>query len=125
MEYYERFRSLREDHDLTQTEVAEYLGVKQNYYSMQERGKKPFQVDQIRQLCKYYNVSADYILGLAPDMDWPRGKEQSKYIRNSTKYTFLYIHMKNPFGSKCRAFRPGRIFIVIGEARASNLLHGC
>lgn len=112
MEYYERFKDLREDHDLTQTEIAEYLGVKQTYYSKQERGLKPFQVDQIRQLCKYYNVSADYILDLEPNMDWPRGKEKTKYIRNCTKYTFLYIHLKNPFGSKCCAFRPERIFVM-------------
>lgn len=107
MEYYERFRSLREDHDLTQTEVAEYLGVKQNYYSMQERGKKPFQVDQIRQLCKYYKVSADYILDLEPDMDWPRGKEQNKYIRNSTKYIFLPITGKIRLDPNAAHLGPG------------------
>lgn len=95
MEYYERFRSLREDNDLTQTEIAEYLGVKQNYYSLQERGQKPFQVNQIQLLCKYYQVSADYILGLAPGLNWPRGKGERKHAADRTKYTFMYNKNQN------------------------------
>lgn len=86
MEYYERFRNLREDHDLTQSEIAEHLGIRQNYYSLQERGLKPFQVEQIIKLCDYYKVSADYILGLEEGLAWPR---KEKGIRGSTKYTFL------------------------------------
>lgn len=72
MHYYERFRGLREDKDKTQTEIATMLGIKQNYYSLQERGLKPFQIDQIIQLCLYYQVSADYILGLPKGLQWPR-----------------------------------------------------
>lgn len=87
MEYYERFRNLREDHDLTQSEIAEHLGIRQNYYSLQERGLKPFQVEQIIKLCDYYKVSADYILGLEEGLTWPRKEKGS---RGSTKYAFLY-----------------------------------
>ena len=76
MEHYERFKELREDHDKTQTQIAEYLGIKQSYYSKQERGAKPFQIEQIIALCRYYNVSADYILGLPDNLKWPRkGKD--------------------------------------------------
>ena len=77
MEHYQRFRELREDHDKTQTEIADYLSIKQSYYSKQERGEKPFQIEQIIALCKYYKVSADYILGLPENLTWPRknGKE--------------------------------------------------
>lgn len=78
MEYYERFRSLREDHDLTQTDIANFLGIRQNYYSLQEQGLKPFQIEQIQKLCRYYKVSADYILGLEPNLSWPRGKTSRK-----------------------------------------------
>ena len=72
MEYYERLRALREDTDKTQKEIAALLGIKQNYYSAQERGMKPFQIKQIQALCSYYHVSADYILGLPKDLRWPR-----------------------------------------------------
>ena len=72
MEYYKKFRELREDNDKNQTEIAEYLGIKQSYYSKQERGAKPFQIEQIVALCKYYEVSADYILGLPKGTKWPR-----------------------------------------------------
>ena len=44
MEHYERIRALREDADKTQREIAGFLGIRQSYYSEQERGKKPFQI---------------------------------------------------------------------------------
>ncbi len=72
MEYYERLRQAREDADLTQTQVAEFLNTTQSYFSRQELGKKPFRVEQVIQLCKLYHVSADYILGLPKGGRWPR-----------------------------------------------------
>lgn len=72
MEHYERLRQLREDNDLNQTYVANLIGVLQSYYSKQERGEKPFQIEQIITLCEYYKVSADYILGLPRNLAWPR-----------------------------------------------------
>jgi len=72
MEYYERLRQAREDADLTQSEVAEFLGTTQSYFSRQELGKKPFRVDQLEKLCRYYHVSADYILNLPIDSKRPR-----------------------------------------------------
>lgn len=72
MEYYERLRQLREDRDLNQTEIGKLIGVRQTYYSNQERGIKPFKVEQIAILCEFYKVSADYILGLPKDLNWPR-----------------------------------------------------
>ena len=72
VEYYERIRALREDADKTQSEIAAFLGIRQNYYSEQERGRKPFQIKQIKALCEYYHVSADYILGLSKGLPWPK-----------------------------------------------------
>lgn len=72
MEYFERLREQREDLDITQKEAANEIKVSQSYYSKQERGEKPFQVEQIRKLCKMYKVSADYILGLPKGLSWPR-----------------------------------------------------
>lgn len=73
MEYYERLRQMREDSDLTQAQVAEFLQTSQSYYSKLELGKKPFRVEQVIKLCEYFHVSADYIFGLPKNLNWPRG----------------------------------------------------
>lgn len=63
MTYQERIRGLREDKDLTQKQVADILGVAQTTYSQYELNKRPMPIDYVIALCKYYQVSADYILG--------------------------------------------------------------
>lgn len=72
MNHLERIKALREDSDTPQKEIAAFIGVAQSYYSKQERGDKPFRVDQIAQIALFYHVSADYILGLPRGLDWPR-----------------------------------------------------
>ena len=62
--YYPRLRDLREDHDLTQQKVAEYLGMKQAQYSRYERGLRDIPTDVLIRLTRLYNTSSDYILGL-------------------------------------------------------------
>lgn len=62
--YYKRIRDLREDHDLTQTQVAEYLSMKQPQYNRYERGLRDIPSDILIALAKLYNTSTDYILGL-------------------------------------------------------------
>lgn len=57
-------RQLREDHDKTQTDIAEYLGINQTVYSRYETGKNDMKPQHIIALCNYYGVSADYVLGL-------------------------------------------------------------
>ena len=59
-----KLKELREENNLTQTQVAEYLNVKQNTYSQYETGKRTLPIDMLIKLAKYYNVSTDYILGL-------------------------------------------------------------
>lgn len=63
-EYPEILRELREDNDLTQQEIAEILGTTQQVYSRYEKGINEIPVRHIITLCKFYNVSSDYILGL-------------------------------------------------------------
>ncbi|MEE1503715.1 MAG: helix-turn-helix transcriptional regulator [Acutalibacteraceae bacterium] len=62
--YIKRIRDLREDADLTQSQIAEYLGTSQTMYARYERGANEIPVRHIIKLCKYYDVSADYILGI-------------------------------------------------------------
>lgn len=68
-----RIKDLREDHDLTQREVAEYLHIKQNTYSQYENGQRQLPIDCLIALAKYYKTSTDYILGLT--------REQKPYKR--------------------------------------------
>ena len=57
-------RDLREDNDLTQTNIAKLLNIKQNTYSQYESGVRQIPIDTIVKLCKFYNTSVDYIIGL-------------------------------------------------------------
>ena len=59
-----RLKDLREDNDITQKEIADYLHIKQNTYSQYENGHRQIPIDFIIMLSRYYKVSADYILGL-------------------------------------------------------------
>lgn len=67
MEYFQRLKDLREDRDLKQDTVAKVLGTDQSYYSKYERGIHPMTAVQIKILAEFYNVSADYILGLTDE----------------------------------------------------------
>lgn len=64
MKYPERIRELRQDNDLSQTYIAKMLGIAQTTYSQYELYKRPMPIEYLVALCKFYNVSADYILGL-------------------------------------------------------------
>lgn len=59
-----RIRNLREDHDKTQKEIAEYLFCDQSLYSKYERGVRDVPVGIIIKLAHFYGTSTDYILGL-------------------------------------------------------------
>ena len=59
-----RLKELREDADLSQKTIAEYLCIKQNTYSQYETGQRQIPIDSLIKLAKYYKVSTDYILGL-------------------------------------------------------------
>ena len=63
-EYYEIIRELREDHDLTQQDVANVLKTTQQVYSRYENGTNEMPIRHLKTLCRLYRVSADYILGL-------------------------------------------------------------
>lgn len=62
--YQERIRALREDHDLTQEQVAKYLGTSQTMYARYERGANELPLRHLVALCRLYHVSADEILGI-------------------------------------------------------------
>lgn len=69
MEPYQRLRDLREDHDLTQADIAKILQTTQEQVSKYEIGKQMMGVDKYIKLAKFYNVSLDYLTGM---IDTPR-----------------------------------------------------
>lgn len=79
--YMQKFRNLREDHDRTQQEIAEYLGTSQTMYARYERGANELPIRHFIALCKYYNVSADYILGFS-DLTTPKKNKETISPKN-------------------------------------------
>ena len=62
---YKRIRDLREDKDLNQTQVAEYLGMSQTGYSKYETGENDIPTQVLIKLAAFYKVSTDYLLGIS------------------------------------------------------------
>lgn len=66
--YYPRLKDLREDRDLSQQYIADFLEMKQPQYSRYERGVRDIPTDILIKLAKLYNTSTDYILGLTNEI---------------------------------------------------------
>ena len=62
--YVDMIRELREDRDLSQKQLAIILGTTQQMYSRYENGENELPLRHLSALCKFYKVSADYILGI-------------------------------------------------------------
>ena len=74
---YERIRNLREDKDIYQREIAEYLHCSQVAYSRYELGLRDIPTQTLIALAKFHNTSTDYLLGLT-DIDKPYSKSKIK-----------------------------------------------
>lgn len=61
---YRRIRDLREDKDLTQSEMAKYLNCSQRVYSNYERGERDIPTDILKKLAFFHHTSIDYLLEL-------------------------------------------------------------
>lgn len=64
---FKRIKDLREDHDKFQKDIAQLLGISQQYYSEYEKGNRTIPVNHLITLAKYYGTSIDYIVGLFDD----------------------------------------------------------
>ena len=76
MKYYQRLRDLREDRDLSQSEVAKCINTTQSYYAQYENGHRAMPFDRVIMIARFYNVSIDYIAGLT---DVPRTLDGKPY----------------------------------------------
>ena len=73
--YIKRIKDLREDNDLKQINIAEFLNMKQPQYARYESGRRDFPIHDIIKLAKLYHTSTDYLLGLADEIrPYPRKK---------------------------------------------------
>jgi len=78
-EYMQVLRALREDNDLTQTQVAELLGTSQTMYARYERGANELPIRHLIKLCEFYNVSADSVLGIRRDAVRSEGRAANAF----------------------------------------------
>ncbi len=68
MDYRTRLKDLREDHDYTQEQIGKVLQKSQQGYNHIETGRAELKIEDLVCLCKHYNVSADYIIGLTDEI---------------------------------------------------------
>lgn len=80
MSYNEILKNLRIDHDKSQADIAKLLHTTQTYYSKYELGKHPLPIEHLITLCRYYNVSSDYVLGLPQGMPFGLSKTRHEEI---------------------------------------------
>lgn len=72
-----RLRDLREDGDIRQKEIAEFLHVRQSTYSQYENGQRQIPIGALIKLAEYYDTSVDYLLGLTREKKpYPRKCER-------------------------------------------------
>lgn len=70
-----RLQDLREDNDLTQQAVADFLQIRRGTYGNYERGERPVPIDILEALAGYYKTSVDYIIGITDEIQpYPRNK---------------------------------------------------
>lgn len=67
MNYRQRMRNLREDRDLSQADVGKLLNKSQQGYSHIENGRAELRIEDLIVLCRFYQVSADYFIGMTDE----------------------------------------------------------
>ena len=67
MNYRERIKNVREDRDFTQAEIGKILQKSQQGYNHIETGRAELKIDDLILLCKFYKLSADYLIGLTDE----------------------------------------------------------
>lgn len=71
-----RLKDIREDKDITQKTLSEYLNIKQNTYSQYETGQRQIPIETLIKLAIYFETSTDYILGLTDvSSGYPRSEK--------------------------------------------------
>ena len=74
MDYRTRIKNIREDRDLTQSEIGKLLQKSQQGYNHIETGRAELKIEDLAKLCKFYNLSADYLIGLIDEPEKLKNK---------------------------------------------------
>ena len=72
MEYTEILKQLRNNRGLNKKDIAELLNISQSCYEKYETGLKALPIKHMVTLCKFYNVSSNYIMGLPDKLKYPK-----------------------------------------------------
>ena len=67
MDYRQRLKEVREDRDFTQAQIGAVINKSQQGYNHIEAGRAELKIDDLKKLCEFYNLSADYLVGLTDD----------------------------------------------------------
>ena len=67
MNYRTRIRNVREDRDLTQAQIGQILNKSQQGYNHIEAGRAELKIEDLAKLCEFYNLSADYLIGITDE----------------------------------------------------------
>lgn len=102
--YYRRLRDLREDHDLTQTQLVELLGMHKTTYTNYEQGKREIPFSLVIRLARLYDVSIDFIAEFTDEplpLPAPKnGKERCGRALSDYAHKLTIPRMENPRGGK-------------------------
>ncbi len=79
-EYAQKMRDLRIDHDKSQAQIAKILGTTKNQVGKYERGEQEMPIKHLITLCNYYEISADFILGLPKGRPYGLSKTRKENI---------------------------------------------
>ena len=74
---FKRIKDLREDNDKHQKDIAQLLGISQQYYSEYENGNRTITINHLITLSKFYGTSIDYIVGLSDQKNMSKNKKTS------------------------------------------------
>lgn len=84
MDYRRRLREIREDRDLSQQEVGKIIQKSQQGYSHIENGRAELKIEDLIILCRYYDLTADYLVGLTdepkPLIQHRRGRDSNQTV---------------------------------------------
>lgn len=96
MHYTQRLKELREDLDQKQEAIAIVLGITRQQYQLYESGKRKLPIEHLMTLCKFYNVSSDYILGFTniSEPNWQQTKIKKNVIITGNKNNIQNIKIK-------------------------------
>ena len=67
MDYRTRMKNIREDRDYTQAEIGKVIQKSQQGYNHIETGRAELKIEDLKKLCRFYNLSADYLIGLTDE----------------------------------------------------------